>query len=53
MYAVELEKVIASMRKIECFGYNKWPINFEFPTAEDFRRMTKKINIKIKDFKYK
>jgi hypothetical protein len=41
------------MRKIECYGYNKWPVNFEFPTADDLKRMTKKINIKIKDFKYK
>jgi hypothetical protein len=53
MYTVELEKAIASMRKIECYGYNKWPVNFEFPTADDLRRMTKNIVIRVKDLKYK
>ena len=40
------------MRKIGCYGYNKWPINFEFPTAQDLLQMPKNKAIKVKDLKY-
>ncbi len=42
------------MRKIGCYGYNKWPVNFEFPTVPELRQMLKdNLAIKVQDLKYK
>ena len=40
------------MRKTGSYGYNKWPVNFEFPTVQDLLTMPKSKAIKIVDLKY-
>ena len=42
------------MRKTQCWGWNNYAVNFEWPTAQDLLQMLKnKLNIKVADLKYK
>ena len=51
---LEIEKAIVSMRNSQCYGYNHYPVNFQFPTAQELLQMLKhNIAIKVKDLKYK
>ena len=48
-----LEAAIATMREVPCYGYNYYPVNFRFPTAQDLLQMPKNMAIKVQDLKYK
>ena len=41
------------MRKTECYGYESCSVNFEWPLADDIRKMPKNTPIKINDISYK
>ena len=41
------------MREVPCYGFNSWPVNFRFPTAQDLLQMPKNMAIKVQDLKYK
>jgi hypothetical protein len=41
------------MRKTECFGWNSFPINFEWPTEKDLLQMPKNNSFKLAELKYK
>ena len=41
------------MREVPCYGYNYYPVNFRFPTAQDLLQMPKNMAIKVQDLKYK
>ncbi len=42
-----LETAIATLRKTKCYGGNKFPVNFECPTAQEMLNMPKNIAIKV------
>jgi hypothetical protein len=45
---------IRSMRKSECWGENKFALNFEWPPAQDLMQMLNTTQkIKVADLKYK
>ncbi len=51
---LKAEAGIASIRKIGCYGWNNYPVNFEFPTVPELRQMLKdNLAIKVQDLKYK
>ena len=47
------QAAIQTMRKTGCFGRNDKPVDFEWPTLNDFLHMPKNISIKLAKLKQK
>ncbi len=47
-----LKEAVKTMRKLESFGDNDYPFDFEWPKDNDLLQMPPNAEIKIKDLKY-
>ena len=47
-----LKEAVKTMRKLESFGDNYFPFDFEWPKDNDLLQMSPNAEIKIKDLKY-